>query len=1578
MNIRTIAILVTGVITVTSTLHAAEFHVALSGSDANPGAKKAPFRTVQRAADLARAGDVITVHAGVYRERVTPPRGGLSDRQRITFQAAPGERVVITGAEIVKGWERATNDTWKVAIPNSFFGSFNPYADLIHGDWFDAKGRAHHTGAVYLNREWLTEAAKRDAVFEPDSGAPLWFGEVAGDTTTLWAQFKGVNPNEETVEVNVRRTVFTPEKTGIDYITLRGFDLRDAATPWAPPTAGQIGIVSAYWCKGWIIEDNEISYSTCCGVALGKYSDAWDNRAESAEGYVGTLTRALTNGWNQATVGGHIVRHNHIHHCEQTGVVGSLGCSFSTVTGNVIHDIHLRQLFGGAEMAGIKFHGAIDVIISHNHIYRCGDVAGIWLDWMAQGARVTGNLMHDNTGWCGDLFFEMQHGPLLTDNNLLLSKHRIYLNSKGVAFAHNLIAAPVEQERFDGRDTPFHKPHSTEVAGLHNSTNGDQRFYNNLFAAPSSLNGLDNAMLPCFAEGNVFTHGARPSKFDAGAVLASDYDLGIKLTERPDGWYLELSEDPRWRDQASRKRVTTELLGKAVVSGCAYENRDGSPLRIDTDYFGAKRGEKSPFPGPFEVAASANHPVKVWTGSPGRAALGKARGGASAVVCPPGAPRNVRLAAQEVRRYVYLRTGKLLPIAEFGAGIVLKLDPSLGAQDYRLKGNGEALVISGGSDVAVLYGAYRFAEKLGVRFYLHGDVIPDERCPLLLAEMDETSRPLFALRGIQPFHDFMEGPDWWNRDDYKAYASQLAKLRMNFIGLHNYPQSEGDYPGGEPTVWIGRPEDCDADGRVTHSYTALFANTLRPGWGNAPMKTSQYAGGASVLFEGDVFGPDAQRGYFPWPTDPAGCNEVFNRTAEMYRDAFGFARSLGIKLCVGTETPMTVPRQVKDKLRSQGRDPGDPAVTRELYRGVFQRLTRAFPVDYYWLWTPEGWTWSGNQPGELEKTQQDIRAALGALDDLGNPFPLATCGWVLGPASDRAALDALLPKTSPMACINRQVGHEGVEPSFANVIGRPKWAIPWFENDPNLVGPQPWAARMRYDAADARRFGCTGLFGLHWRVKAMEMNVAALAAAGWDQSWVPADFDTRPVKPSKGGEGAMGGQTASFTAPVADTTTPEVYQTVRYDLNGYQLAVPNGNYTVTLQFNEPAYAAAGKRVFGVKLQGRQVVTGLDVFARVGANRALDLSYPDIAVSDGQLRVEFTREVEFPCIAGIVIEGATQAANQVAGAPFARRINCGGPKVGAYEADLVGGGPPVPPSSKTRAMPIDDFYEDYARAQFGATAAREIARVLARIDGAALPEVSGWNVGPGVVTPNPKPWAEERKRYAFVDELAALRSRVKGAGNLDRFDYWLGAYQAMAAMAEAGCLRGQLDAAMKEKQGEQALAARVGLARAWSRLLTLQTSIVRTPGELGTIANLEQQTRSRAHFVDGQDEALVKAIGHPLPDSALLERDYTGSSRLIVPTVRGVVDKGESLHLRIIALDRQPGASVTVHVRALGRGSWRTVAARHLGRDVYEATLPPADEDFEYRISAATAAGRRLVWPVTAPAMNQSVVVAPPA
>jgi hypothetical protein len=731
-----------------------EYHVSTTGNDANDGSASSMLRTISAAALKAQPGDVITVHEGVYRERVNPPRGGESDAKRIVYQAAPGEKVEIKGSEVVKNWERVQNDTWKATLPNSFFGDYNPYGDLIHGDWFNPKDREHHTGAVYLNGEWLVEAATLDEALAPAGTVPewlhqagleyllnvawlrpgadaaervpgasytakhgtqnapcseggecigfilnghwlkyegvdfggqtavleiraasaarggnievrldardgellgtcavphtgdwqswktfkteikpqsglktlclvfksataspfseevhLWKARVDGETTTIWAQFPGVNPNEQLVEINVRQTVFYPENPGMNYITVRGFIMRQAATQWAPPTSEQTGLIGTHWSKGWIIENNVVSHSVCSGIALGKHGDEFDNTsADTAEGYVKTIERAIEHGWSGENIGHHAVRNNTISHCEQTGVVGSLGAVFSTITGNTIHDIHVRQLFTGAEMAGIKLHAAIDVEIRGNHIFRT--CRGLWLDWMAQGARVSGNLFHNNLA--EDLFVEVDHGPFVVDNNIFLSSTTLLSLSQGGAYIHNLMAGVLRINPYDARLTPFHKAHSTELAGMHDNPCGDDRYYNNVLAGPGDLRAYDTAPMPVWMDSNVFLGEAQPSKHEANPLLRPEAEPALTLTEQPDGYYLEGHFDPAWAADRTRHPVTTEILGKAQIPDLPYENRDGSPLRIDTDYFGAKRNDTNPFPGPFEISGGVKQKLKVW------------------------------------------------------------------------------------------------------------------------------------------------------------------------------------------------------------------------------------------------------------------------------------------------------------------------------------------------------------------------------------------------------------------------------------------------------------------------------------------------------------------------------------------------------------------------------------------------------------------------------------------------------------------------------------------------------------------------------------------------------------------------------------------------------------------------------------------------------------------------------------------------------------------------------------------------------------------------------------------------------
>ncbi|WP_372948736.1 right-handed parallel beta-helix repeat-containing protein [Mariniphaga sp.] len=604
-------------------LFAKEFHVAKTGNNSHPGTKENPFLTIQAAADVAQPGDIITIHEGVYREWVKPPRGGNSDTERIVYQAAEGDKVEIKGSEIINGWENLTGTVWRVVLPNSFFGDYNPYKDLIHGDWFNPLGRVHHTGEVYLNGKSLWEMALLEDVlhpkpktdrFDPEGSAYTWFCESNDENTFIYANFQGADPNKEQVEINVRKSCFYSEKTGISFITVRGFRMSQAATQWAPPTAEQIGIIGTNWSKGWIIENNVISDSKCSGITLGKHGDEFDNTSEnSAEGYVETIHRAIKMGWNKENIGSHRVRNNTIFNCEQTGICGSLGAIFSTIENNNIYNIWTKRQFTGAEMGGIKIHASIDMLIKNNRLANCG--RGLWLDWMAQGTRVTGNLLYNNT--TDDLFVEVNHGPFLIENNLFLSELSLRDWSQGGAYVHNLFAGNIEV-RPQSRLTPFHLAHSTGLAGLKETRCGDNRFFNNIFVggAPevqgrfSGLKGYANTELPVTADGNVYLNGAQPFPSEKN-VLQSETNPEIRVLEENENVSVRFDFD-RKLNMLKTRTVTTELLGKAIIPNLPFKNRSGTPVKIDYDYFGAKRNPGKPTPGPFEKLQKRENRIKVW------------------------------------------------------------------------------------------------------------------------------------------------------------------------------------------------------------------------------------------------------------------------------------------------------------------------------------------------------------------------------------------------------------------------------------------------------------------------------------------------------------------------------------------------------------------------------------------------------------------------------------------------------------------------------------------------------------------------------------------------------------------------------------------------------------------------------------------------------------------------------------------------------------------------------------------------------------------------------------------------------
>jgi len=207
--------------------------------------------------------------------------------------------------------------------------------------------------------------------------------------------------------------------------------------------------------------------------------------------------------------------------------------------------------------------------------------------------------------------------------------------SEGGTYAHNLMTGIIISNPDHDRLTPFMKPHSTELAGSTSIAGGDHRFYNNIFVGDCGK-GSDKenketlpenpiysprgsgfglctynvCTIPIFTSGNVYLNGASPYTKEVNPLVLKE-NFKIKFVEEKGQTYL-LMNLPEPLLRSKRKLVTTELLGKASVPDCGYENANGTPLIINWDYFGKKYNPKHTFPGPFQNLTQSSLKLKVY------------------------------------------------------------------------------------------------------------------------------------------------------------------------------------------------------------------------------------------------------------------------------------------------------------------------------------------------------------------------------------------------------------------------------------------------------------------------------------------------------------------------------------------------------------------------------------------------------------------------------------------------------------------------------------------------------------------------------------------------------------------------------------------------------------------------------------------------------------------------------------------------------------------------------------------------------------------------------------------------------
>jgi len=107
---------------------------------------------------------------------------------------------------------------------------------------------------------------------------------------------------------------------------------------------------------------------------------------------------------------------------------------------------------------------------------------------------------------------------------------------------------------------------------------------------------------------------------------------------------------------------------------------------------------------------------------------------------------------------------------------------------------------------------------------------------------------------------------------------------------------------------------------------------------------------------------------------------------------------------------------------------------------------------------------------------------------------------------------------------------------------------------------------------------------------------------------------------------------------IANTVEDKIYQTENWGSTGCSYSVVNGAYTVKLHFAETAGRVTGGRIFNVNVEnGQGVLNNFDVYATAGGgNIALIQTFNNINVTDGQLNIVFTPNVDQPEINGIEI------------------------------------------------------------------------------------------------------------------------------------------------------------------------------------------------------------------------------------------------------------------------------------------------------------------------------------------------------
>ena len=213
---------------------------------------------------------------------------------------------------------------------------------------------------------------------------------------------------------------------------------------------------------------------------------------------------------------------------------------------------------------------------------------GIWMDWGNQGTRITGNIIYNTQA--ANIYLEMDHGPILVDNNVLIGQG-VKSWSEGDVFAHNLLVdCAFDMASDTSRQSQYYRPHSRIVVARKPGVPADDKWYNNIFIR-RGLDGVKKA--PGYASDfNVFLEGAKKSSFGDEHSIVDPSGAAFRREDSPRGVSIALRVDQAplalkgpWVDGS--------LIGVLPTAGQTIEDFRGRPIRVDADIFGKQRAARS-------------------------------------------------------------------------------------------------------------------------------------------------------------------------------------------------------------------------------------------------------------------------------------------------------------------------------------------------------------------------------------------------------------------------------------------------------------------------------------------------------------------------------------------------------------------------------------------------------------------------------------------------------------------------------------------------------------------------------------------------------------------------------------------------------------------------------------------------------------------------------------------------------------------------------------------------------------------------------------------------------------------------